>query len=397
MDVSEEQAAPAAAVRRGTITVMSAACGIMVGNVYLCQPLLHEIAVGFGVTEQAAGLVAVAAQIGFATGILMIVPLADVAEPRRLVRVLMAVTAVGLFAAAAAPGLPVLIVATILASSATVVPQVLIPLATGLAAPEQRGRIIGTLQTGLVLGILLSRTVAGLVASAAGTWRAAYALAAVLTGCLFMVLPAFMPARLSGRERQSYPALLRSMPPLLVHRALRLSMGLGFCIFGAFSAFWATLAFHLATPAFGLGPAATGLFGLWGAPGAMVAPLGGRLADRFGAGRVNLAALLSAGGAFVVAAVIGGSSLLALVVTVNLLDFGLQSGQVANQVRIFALSSHLRARLNTLYMVAVFSGGAVGSFVGTMAWSGAGWIGVCAVGIGFVAMAGVFLARSKAR
>jgi predicted MFS family arabinose efflux permease len=253
------------------------------------------------------------------------------------------------------------------------------------------------LQTGLVLGILLSRTVAGLVASAAGSWRAAYALAAILTGGLFMVLPYYIPARFSGREGQSYPALLRSLPPLLAHRALRLSMGLGFCIFGAFSAFWATLAFHLAASPFGLGPAATGLFGLWGAPGAMVAPLGGRLADRFGAGRVNLAALLSAGVAFVVAAVIGGASLLALVVTVNLLDFGLQSGQVANQVRIFALSGHIRARLNTIYMVAVFSGGAAGSFIGTLAWSAAGWIGVCAVGMGFVAMAGFFLARSKAR
>jgi nitrate/nitrite transporter NarK len=246
-----------------------------------------------------------------------------------------------------------------------------------------------------VLGILLSRTVAGLLAAYAGTWRAAYALAAILTGGLFLVLPEFMPAQTTTRERQGYPALLRSLPPLLVHRPLRLSMGLGFCVFGAFSAFWATLAFHLATPAFGLGPAATGLFGLWGAPGAMLAPLGGRLADRLGAARVNLAALVSGGLAFLVAASIGGISLMALVVTVNLLDFGLQSGQVANQVRIFALSGHIRARLNTVYMVAVFSGGAFGSLLGTLAWSVAGWIGVCGVGLGFVLVAGIFLAKRK--
>jgi len=383
-------------LRRGTIPVMSAACGLMVGNVYLCQPLLDEMARSFGVPEHAAGLVAVASQVGFAAGILLIVPLADVAEPRRLVRVLMAATIIGLLAAAAAPGLPMLLAASALTSGATVVPQILLPLAPGLVPPERRGRVIGALQTGLVLGILLSRTVSGGVAAASGTWRGSYLVAAVFTAGLFLVLPGFMPPRVAeAGPRKSYPALLRSLPGLLVHRPLRLSMGLGICVYGAFSALWATLAFHLATPAFGLGPAATGLFGLWGAPGALLAPLGGRLSDRLGPSRVNLFALLSAAAGIVVAALLGGASLLALVVTVNLLDFGWQSGQVANQTRIFALGSFMRGRLNTVYMVAVFSGGALGSAAATAAWSEAGWSGVCTVCGTFVVLAGLLLAGSE--
>jgi predicted MFS family arabinose efflux permease len=156
----------------------------------------------------------------------------------------------------------------------------------------------------------------------------------------------------------------------------------------------ATLAFHLATPVFGLGAAATGLFGLWGAPGAILAPMGGRLSDRFGSNVVNAGELACTVASFLVAGTLGATSLLALVVTVNLLDFGLQSGQVANQARIFALGNDIRARLNTVYMVAVFRGGAIGSLVGTLAWSAAGWAGVCIVSGLLVAAAVGILAAS---
>jgi MFS family permease len=176
-------------------------------------------------------------------------------------------------------------------------------------------------------------------------------------------------------------------------------MALGFCVFAAFSAFWATLAFHLASPAFGLGPATAGLFGLYGAPGAILAPLAGRLSDRYGAFRVNAFALLSVGAAFALAGTVGAASLLALMVAVNLLDFGLQSGQIANQARIFALGDDIRARVNTLYMVATFSGGAIGSIAGVFSWSEAGWRGVCGLALLLVAAAALILlfsARAQA-
>ena len=371
---------------------MAAACGVMIANVYLCQPLLDDMARSFGVPEHQAGLVAVAAQIGYALGILFVVPLADVAEPRRLVGWLMAITAIGLVGAAAATGLYALVLASLVVAAATTVPQILIPLATTLVPPERRGRVIGALQTGLILGILLSRTLSGAVATYAGTWRAAYLVSAVLTGGLFLLLPPFMPATPRQHEPGGYAALLRSLPPLLALRPLRVSIGLGFCVFGAFSALWATLAFHLATPAFGLGAAATGLFGLWGAPGAMLAPLGGRWADRGGPGAVNVGSLLCAGLSFAIAGYFGGSSILALVVAVNLLDFGLQSGQVANQARVFALGDETRARLNTIYMVGVFSGGAFGSLAGTIAWTAAGWTGVCTISACLIGAAAAMLA-----
>ena len=378
--------------RPGTILVLAIACGVMVANVYLCQPLLDEMARSLGVPEHVAGLVAVATQVGYAVGILFVVPLGDVAEPRRLVRALVGVTALGLLGAALAPGIPILLVASLVIAATTVVAQVLIPLATSMAPPERRGRVIGALQTGLILGILFSRTVAGLVAAAAGSWRAPYVLAAAATGSLLFILPRFMPPHSAVHERHSYGALIRSLPPLLRYRALRVSSGLGFCVFGAFSAFWATLAFHLASPAFGLGVAAAGLFGVWGAPGALLAPIGGRLSDRIGPGWVNLGAVFCAGLAFIVASTAGAVSVLALILAVNLLDFGMQCSQVANQARIFALGQAIRSRLNTVYMVAVFSGGAFGSMLGTYAWSVAGWPGVCAVSGGLVAIAVAILA-----
>lgn len=389
---------PLPGARRGTLLMMAAACGVMVGNIYLCQPLLDAIAQDFGVPEPMAGRVAVAAQVGYALGILFVVPLADLVAPRRLLRWLMAVTALGLFGAAIVPDVGALAVASAVIAAATVVPQILIPVAASMVEGAHRGRVIGVLQTGLILGILLSRTVSGAVETAAGSWRASYLVAGVLTALLFLALPAFLPADAPPNRRHSYGALLASLPALLLeHRALRTSAGLGFCVFAGFSAFWATLAFHLATPAFGFGAAAVGLFGLWGAPGAMLAPMAGRLSDRIGPNLVNAGGMACVGAAFLVAGTWGGASALALVLAVNLLDFGMQAGQVANQVRIFRLGDAIRARLNTVYMVSVFGGGAFGSFAGVYAWSLAGWMGVCGFAGGMVALAVLVLAGAALR
>lgn len=383
------------AIRRGTIPVMAVACGVMVGNIYLCQPLLGQIATSFGVPEGMASLVAVMTQIGYALGILLLVPLADMAEPRKLVRWMMALATIGLLGASVAPTIHVLLMASICLAFVTVVPQVLIPLATSLVPADQRGRVVGSLSMGLILGILLSRTVSGIVAQYSDTWRAPYALAAVCTLILFFAVPNFMPRRAETAGKISYGRLLASLPPLLKHRPLLLSMSMQFLTFGAFSAFWATLAFHLATPTFGLGPAAAGLFGLWGAPGALLAPLAGRLSDRLGSARVNAFAFLAVFASFLISGTLGEASLLAIVVAVNLLDFGMQSGQVANQTRIFAIGPEIRGRLNTLYMVSTFSGGALGALAGGYAWTLAGWTGVCTLGGILVLLAATLLAVSS--
>ncbi|MET0748580.1 MAG: MFS transporter [Rhizobium sp.] len=384
--------APLPTIRRGTIPVMAAACGVMVGNIYLCQPLLGEIAVSFGVPEHVSSLVAVATQVGYAFGILLLVPLADIAEPRTLLRWLMALTGIGLLGACLSPNIGMLVAASAGLALFTVVPQVLIPLATALVPAEKRAHVVGTMTTGLILGILLSRTVSGLVAGYTDSWRASFGLAAALTLILFFFVPAFMPQRSQTIQKMSYGKLLASLPPLLRHKPLLLSMGMNFLTFGAFSAFWATLAFHLGSPAFGLGAAAAGLFGIWGAPGALLAPMVGRLADRWGSSWINAFGFAAVLACFAVAATFGTTHLLAIVIAVNLLDLGLQSGQIANQTRIFAIGHEIRGRLNTLYMVSTFSGGALGAFAGGLAWTFFGWIGVCAVGGCLVGLAAALLA-----
>ncbi|MEP9375289.1 MFS transporter [Aquabacter sp. CN5-332] len=382
-------------MQRSVLVAFSAGCGITVGNVYLCQPLLHEMAVSFGVTEQAAGLVAVASQAGYVLGILFILPLADAIDPRRLLRVLLLLTTLSLVGAAFAPTISALALASLAFGTTTVVPQLLIPFTSGLVEPRHRGRVIGALQTGLVLGILLTRTASGGVAEMSGSWRAPYMVAALLTGGLFLLLPQLMPQRPRQPGGLGYFALMRSLASLLAIRPLRLSMVLGFCVFGAFSAFWATLAFHLSSPAFALGPAAIGLFGLYGAPGALLSPMAGRLSDRYGAFWVNVASLVFVMVAFVLAGWLGAISLLALILAVNFLDFGLQSGQVANQTRILTVGDGIRARINTVYMVATYGGGAFGSLAGAFAWTVAGWKGVCGLSLGLVLTACITLALMR--
>jgi predicted MFS family arabinose efflux permease len=374
--------------------MMALACGVMVANVYLCQPILSAIAASFRGSATSAGLVATAAQVGYATGILLVVPLADRVDPRRLIRTLLGLTCVSLIFAGLSPSIYLLALLTLIVTMVTVVPQVVIPVAVSLAEPGKSGRVVGTMQTGLILGILLSRTVSGAVAQFSGSWRASYLLAAALSAIMFFVLPPFIPQRRPqpGQVRGSYGALLASLPTLFFKwRDLRFSALLGACMFGAFSTFWATLAFHLSAAPFHYGSAQAGLFGLWGAAGALIAPFSGRLSDRFGPTWVNVISVCSAALAFTCFALGGDLSVIAIVIGVNLLDFANQSGQIANQARIFRLDPAARARLNTVYMVFTFGGGAIGAAIGSWAWSAGTWHGVCEAGFALVGLVAVLM------
>ncbi|MFG3590762.1 MFS transporter [Streptomyces sp. NPDC047990] len=380
-------------VKRGTIPVFATATAITVSNIYFTQPLLDEIARGFHTSASAAGLVATTGQIGYALGIIAIVPLADGARLRRLANVLLVITTLALLAGAAAPSVALLSIATLILSATTVLPQVIMPTVVSMATPGNVGRVLGAVGTGLTMGALLSRTAAGLITEAAGTWRAGYAVAAVVTGALLLVLPRFMPgdAPAPVAAQRSYFRLLASLPKLVTeHAPLRLSAALGATVFAAFSAFWSSLAFHLTAAPISLGPAVIGLFGLFSVPGALAARYSGRLADRWGMQRVNA---LSLGSVLLAFAMFGfaGQSLVALAVGCNLLGYGTTSGQIANQARIFAAGSAKKASLNTVYIFAVFAGGAVGSAVASEMFTAYGWDGVVATGMGFVLLAGVAL------
>ncbi|KKB61038.1 MFS transporter [Robbsia andropogonis] len=377
--------------RPGSIPMMAVACGVMVANVYLCQPILSAIALSFHESAAKAGWIATSAQIGYALGILFVVPLADRTNPRVLIRILLSLTAIALIAAAASPSIQLLAALMLIVTMTTVVPQVLIPVAVSLAEPGKSGRVVGAMQTGLILGILLSRTVSGAVAQLSGTWRASYLVAAALTLLLLLALPRFIPER-RAVAKSSYLSLLTSLPKLFFRwRELRFSAFLGASMFGAFSAFWATLAFHIANAPFHYGSAQAGLFGLWGAAGALIAPFSGRLSDRFGPTWVNVMSVTSAAAAFALFLFYGDMSVFAIVIGVNLLDFANQSGQIANQARIFKLDPEARARLNTVYMVFTFGGGAIGSAIGAWAWSESEWQGVCRAGSALIGLVAVLL------
>ena len=366
-------------VSRRLVLTFAIACGIAVATNYYAQPLLDRIAREFDVGAATAGLIVTASQLGYAAGLVLLVPLGDVLERRRLVVTVLTVTAAALVAAAAAPSIGVLLAAAACFGSTSVVAQILVPFAASLAGDEERGRVVGTVMSGLLTGVLLARTVAGLVAEVAG-WRAVYVLAALsmlgLSLALHHVLPVSPPA-----ERLGYGSLLRSVGRLVREEpVLRLRAAYGALTFAAFSVLWTSLAFLLARPPYGYGDAVIGLFGLLGAAGALAASVAGRAADRGHAARAT--------GAWVTASLVGfgvltqgGDHLAAVVVGVLLVDLGVQGTHITNQSLIYRLRPEARSRLTTAYMTTYFAGGALGSAGSAWAYARSGWSAVCLLGL----------------
>lgn len=365
---------------RSTLALLAVTAGATVANIYLLQPLLAIVAREFQTSARSVGLVSMLTQVGYGAGMFFLVPLGDVLERRRLMLVLLGASTVALLATAAAPSLPLLALASLAVGAASVVPQLAVPLAAHLAPPAERGKAVGTVMGGLLVGILLARTVSGFLGAHLG-WRAVYVIAAVLMLALAAALRALLP-RSEPEAALPYPALLRSLFTLLREEpVLREAALLGALGFAAFSVFWSTLAFFLEAR-LGLGPDVAGLFGVLGAAGALAAPLLGRLADRTSpranAGLMLLVALAGYG-----AFAAGGEHLGGLVVGVLLLDVGVQGNHVSNLARVHARRPEARSRMNTVYMVTYFVGGALGTALGSWAWSSFGWNGVCAAGAGF--------------
>jgi predicted MFS family arabinose efflux permease len=312
--------------------VIAVACGLSVANLYYNQPLLADIARTFGVSVRGVGAVPTFAQVGYAIGLLALVPLGDVVQRRRLVVTLLLLVSAALAAAALARSLAMLAAASLAVGVFTVVPQVLLPLAAQLSAPERRGRAVGTVMMGLLLGILLSRTFSGVLGERLG-WRAVYWAACGAMLLLTVALGPLLPPH-DVHADLTYAGLLRSVfEQVLRFPVLRQAMLNGALVFAGFSAFWATLVFRMEAPPFHLGARAAGMFGLVGAAGAMVAPAAGRLADRVAPRSIIAAASALLLLSFVVFWV-GGSSLVGLAAGVFLLDVAVQAAQVTNLTRI---------------------------------------------------------------
>jgi predicted MFS family arabinose efflux permease len=363
------------------IFLMAVVCGVSVANLYYIQPLEAQIAASFHVSQNAAGIAAMLTQVGYALGLLLFVPLGDMTERRSVILRMLALVAVSLLAAGLSPSYAVLLIAMFAIGLTTIVPQLVIPYAAQLSRPEEQGRTIGDVMSGLLIGILLSRAFSGLVGSAFG-WRTVYLIATGLILVLAAVIRCIFPTSESHTDT-SYPDLLKSIPGLVrSQRPLRESALNGFFMFGSFSAFWTSLVFLLETPHYHMGAREAGLFGFAGVAGALAAPLIGKAADqkspRFTVGiGVILSTLAYLFFSFF------GFHIWGLIVGVIVLDLGNQCGQVSNMARVQALGDRARSRNNTVFMFSYFIGGAAGSFLGTLSFQNFGWYGVCAVGLAF--------------
>ncbi|KQW96519.1 hypothetical protein ASC94_06635 [Massilia sp. Root418] len=397
--------------------LFSVSCGISVANVYYAQPLLDALARDFGITHAAVGAVIAATQLGCALALLLVVPLGDLLDRRRLMLAQLGLLSAALLAVGCAPAAPLLLCGMLAVGLlGTAMTQGLIAYAAATAAPAERGRIVGTVQAGVLIGLLSARTVAGLLADLAG-WRAVYwtsaALALVLAAVLWRALPAQRPAPSVGAGARPaspmpgagnaapaeastaatpaatapagsmalrYAQLLRSMLAMLLNdRTLQVRGTIAMLMFGALSIFWTALVLPLSAPPHALSHSAIGAFGLVGVIGALAASRTGSMADRGLGQRTSGVALALLVAAWLPLA-FTGQSLWALVAGIIVLDLAGQAIHVTNQSMIFSRHPQAHSRVVGCYMMFYAAGSGLGAVASTRMYAAAGWLGVCALG-----------------
>lgn len=363
------------------IVLMSIACAASAANLYYSQPLLEQIARFFDVSSSIIGLAAMLIQIGYAIGLIFLVPLGDIKERRNLIMTMLFCSAIALLFLSISFNIWWLLLSSLIVGMTSITPMLIVPLAAHIAKPEERGKVIGSIMSGLLIGILLSRVFSGIIGSILG-WQIVYRIAAGMMVLLALVFKLWLP-KSAPDSSMSYEKLLKSLIGLLKNQPILLESSLiGAMMLGTFSAFWTSLSFLLKSPAYNLGAQAAGMFGLVGIIGALAASMVGRIADkrspRFTLTIAIIISLLS-----YVCFLIFGYQIWGLIIGVILLDLGIQSAQISNQTRINTLDATARSRNNAVYMTFYFCGGALGSWLGTFLWGMFGWIGVCGVGIIF--------------
>lgn len=373
----------AVAMPTALVLLLAAGAGLAAASLYYSQPMLGVLGSDFSAAPSAIGLIPTLTQLGYAAGLLLLAPLGDRFDRRRIILLKAAVLCMALLLAAAAPSIGVMLAASLAIGVSATLAQDIVPAAATLAPESQRGKTVGTVMTGLLLGILLSRVVSGFVAEHMG-WRAMFAAAAVsialLGAAVWRGLPRFAPT-----TQLPYFSLMGSLATLWQrHSGLRraaLAQGL---LSVAFSAFWSTLAVMLHDAPFHLGSAAAGAFGLAGAAGALAAPLAGRMADRQGpevVTRLGAGLVVIAFAAMALGEIGGSGPLWLLAAGAVVFDLGVQASLIAHQTIVYSLEPAARSRLNAVLMSGMFIGMASGAWLGSVALAQWGWLGVCALAV----------------
>lgn len=363
------------------IGLMAAASGIAVANIYYIQPLLNSAAEYFNISGSQASLLATLTQTGYALGLFLILPIADLIERKKLILTMIFLSILSLLGMYFSKNFILTCVACLAVGITSVIPQLLLPLCAKLSDEQVRGKNIGHIMSGLLTGVVLSRVVSGAVGKYIG-WKSIYIIAIVLMSILFTVLKFTLPVCAADEKGDlNYTSSIKSMfslPkkfPIIIEAAIN-----GFMILAAFSALWTVLTFHLQGTPFNFETNIIGLFGILGVSGAMFAPIAGKISDRrsakFTVG-INIAIIIVSYLCFI----IFGFKVWGLIAGVVLLDMGVNSCNVANQTRIQSLSESERNRITSIYMVTMFAGGAVGSYLGSTLYNHFGWYGFCTIGI----------------
>jgi len=394
MKPGQDSAEASSEISSGLTFLFAVAVGVVVLSLYSSQPLIGPIGPSFGLDASAAGLVTTLTLLGYASGLFLLVPLTDLIENRNLIVATLAVDIVALVAVACAPTPSLFLAASYVVGVTTSAIQMLVPVAAQLSSEARRGRVVGNVMSGLMLGILFSRPAASLITEFAG-WRWFYGVLAAIVTVLATVLAFVLPRR-RPVTTTSYPRLIGSMWTILLEQPIlqRRATYQALCM-GAFGVFWTSVALRLSAPPFSFGQKEIALFALAGAAGAIVAPIAGRAGDRGWTRQATRTAHLAVMGAMVLAEV-GGDILahgapagwpeLALAIMVAagvLLDLGVISDQTLGRRAINLLPPEVRGRVNGLFTGLFFLGAAAGAGASGVAWAHSGWPGVCAVGAAF--------------
>ncbi|MFA0213556.1 MFS transporter [Vibrio cyclitrophicus] len=368
----------------GRLLLMSSAVSATAANLYYNQPILPKIGTELGLTSAQLGAVPAASQIGYAVALLFLSPLGDTLPRKRLIAILSVMLVLSSFIAFSASSLIVLVVACFAIGLSANITQQLIPFAASLSTPETKGKVIGTLMTGLTVGILLSRTLSGFVGEQFG-WRAVFMMSASIAMIFGLMLYAFLPTN-TPTIKIPYLKLVASMATLIKqHSILRTSALTGALWFASFNALWATLALHVSESPFNYNAQQAGMFGIIAFAGVIGAKVSGSLVGKFGSRNMISMALVIIAAGFVVSGLFA-DTLIGLIAGIILIDLGVFSAQVSNQVRVFSIDPQAQSRINGVYMLGYYLGGAFGSFVGIQVFELVGWVGVVGFSVAAVAL-----------